>query len=374
MPVKLSKLVSTLGDWYPYPLAEEWDNVGMIFGDPKSDVERALLALDITHDVIDEAIDERANAIITHHPPIFRAIKRIDLSTTQGSLIGRCLQHGIASISLHTNLDSANGGLNDEVCRLLTLSMTKPLVDSGKSRFYKLAVFVPRDASDKVRAALHDAGAGAVGKYDLCSFNLEGIGTFRGGEGTNPTIGTPGVLERVEETRIEVILPRERFGRVYSAMTAAHPYEEVAYDLFPLENKERETGLGRIGVLPEPESLRAFADRCAALGMMVTRTLGDSSRMVRKVALCTGAGSDFAPYAADAGADVYLTAEVKHHHALDADRRGMCIVETDHFTLERVIWPAMKARLEAHFTGSDGLLRLSAKVSDRERNTWTRYP
>lgn len=374
MPLKLSKLVALLGDWYPYQLAEEWDNVGMIYGDPKAEIETVLLALDITHDVIDEAVDCGAKAIVTHHPPIFRAIRKIDLSTTQGSIIARCLQHGIASISLHTNLDSAKDGLNDHVCGLLGLTKTKPLMDSGRERLYKLAVFVPHEAADKVREAMFAAGAGAVGNYDQCSFNLSGTGTFRGGEGTNPAIGAPGVPESVAETRIEVLLPRERFGRVYGAMVAAHPYEEVAYDLYPLHNKERETGLGRIGSLPEPETLRQFADRCAALGMMVTRTLGDPARKVRKVAVCTGAGSDFAPYAADAGADVYLTAEVKHHHALDADRRGMAIVETDHFTLERVIWPAVKARLEAHFAGSPSGTGITAKVSTRERNTWTRYP
>lgn len=374
MAVKVSKIVAALADWYPPALAEDWDNVGLIFGDPSASVERVLLAVDLTHDVIEEAIEAGCGAVVTHHPPIFRAIKKIDASTVQGSIIARCLKHDIASIAIHTNLDSAERGLNDEVCRLLGLSDVRPLVDSGKSRFYKLVVFVPVEAAEKVRLAMFEAGAGAVGKYDQCSFSTPGTGSFRGGDGTNPAIGSRGVYEEVSEERVEVLLQRERFGRVYAAMRQAHPYEEVAYDLYPLENRERETGLGRIGTLAAPESLRAFADRVSGLGMMVLRTLGDSSSMVRKVALCTGAGSDFAPYAADKGADVYLTAEVKHHHALESDRRGLAVVETDHYTLERVIWPPMAARIEEHFTGQDGLPRVKAKVSDRERNTWTRYP
>jgi dinuclear metal center YbgI/SA1388 family protein len=373
MTVKLSKIVSALGEWYPYALAESWDNVGLIFGDPRAEIGRVLLALDLTLEVAQEAAATGCGAVITHHPPIFQAIKRIDLSTTQGEIIGHCLANNIASVALHTNLDSADGGLNDVVGKLLGLTKLKPLVDSGKARFFKLAVFVPATAADKVRQAMFDAGAGAVGKYDLCSFNTPGTGTFRGGEGTNPAIGTPGSLESVEETRIEVLLQRERFGKVYSAMLAAHPYEEVAYDLYPLENRERETGLGRIGILEEPITPREAADRIAGLGMMVLRTLGDPSRRIRKIALCTGAGSDFTSYAADAGADLYLTAEVKHHHALDAHRRGLCIVETDHLTLERVVWPDVKRRIEAHFDGAK-TPKLEARVSERERNPWASYP
>ncbi len=368
MPIKVSKLANTLGEWFPTALAEEWDNVGLIFGDPSASVSRALLAMDLTLPVAEEAAEEGYGAVITHHPPIFRPIKRIDVSTTQGAIISTCLRHRVSSIAIHTNLDSAVGGLNDEVFRLLGVQNAKPLLDSGKSRFYKLAVFVPVEAADKVRQAMFDAGAGAVGKYDLCSFNLTGTGTFRGGEGTNPAIGAAGVLERVEEVRIEVLLQRERFGRVYGAMVQAHPYEEVAYDLYPLENRERETGLGRIGSLPESITLKQFADRCAALEMMVLRILGDPEREVKKIAVCTGAGSDFLPRAADAGADVYLTAEVKHHHALEAAQRGLAVVETDHLTLERVMWPALKQRLETAFSG-----QLEVRISQREQNPWIHY-
>lgn len=369
MAVKTSKLVRYLDQLYPFALAEKWDNVGLIFGSPNEQLERVLMALDISIEVAEEARDKGCGAIITHHPPIFQPIKRIDLTTTQGELIGFCLKHDIASIALHTNLDSALGGLNDTVCDLLGLTKTKPLLDSGKERLAKLVVFVPNDHADRVRNAMFDAGAGEVGEYDRCSFNLRGTGTFRGGENTNPTIGEPGSLEEVEEVRVEVLLQRERCGQVYSAMVQAHPYEEVAYDFIPLMNRERGTGLGRIGVLPTAVTMREFADQVAKLDMMVLRTIGDPDRKVRKVALCTGAGGDFTSSAASAGADVYLTAEVKHHHALDAQRRGLCVVETDHYTLERVHWARLKPLLEQHFSGD-----IEALVSERERSCWTRYP
>ena len=369
MPLQVSKLVRFLDERYPFALAEEWDNVGLIFGEPKASINKVLLALDVTHDVVKEANENGCGAIITHHPPIFRPIKRIDLSTTQGSLIGDCLKNDIASIALHTNLDSADGGLNDCVCDLLGLEKRAPLLDSGRKRFYKLVTFVPAEAAQKVRDAMFDAGAGVIGKYGGCSFNTEGTGTFYGSEKSAPAVGDAEKFEEVSEIKVEVLLRRELFGRVYGALLSAHPYEEVAYDLYPLDNREKGTGLGRVGVLPEAITLRQFCDILGEHGMMVLRFLGDPERKVRKVALCTGAGGDFTSYAASAGADVYLTAEVKHHHALDSDRRGMCIVETDHYTLERVIWPKVKEILEEKFNG-----QLEALVSNCERSTWTRYP
>lgn len=369
MPVSVSKLVQFLDERYPLALAEEWDNVGLITGDPGASIDKILLALDVTLEVVEEAASNRCGAIVTHHPLIFRAIKRIDQSTTQGGLVASCFKHNIATIALHTNLDSAQGGLNDCVCDLLGLEKRKPLIDSGRNRYYKLVTFAPREVAAKVREALCAAGSGEIGDYDNCSFNMDGTGTFRGNDKSNPAVGKAGKLEQTEETRIEVVLRREIFGRVYSALLSAHPYEEVAYDLYPLENREKGTGLGRIGTLKKPLTLKAFCDRLTELGMMVTRYLGDGSRQIKKVALCTGAGSDFSMYAASAGADVYLTAEVKHHHALDSAARGMSIVETDHFTLERLVWPRVKEELEQHFKG-----QLEAMVSKHERNCWTRYP
>lgn len=360
--MKVSRLVDLLDQLYPFALAEEWDNVGLIVGDSKAEVTGVLLALDVTRDVLADAKASGCNVLVTHHPVIFRAIKRLNESELQGGLIAQALRDGISLVALHTNLDSAVGGLNDTLCEALGLTSVKPLVDSGRERFYKLAVFVPQTHADKVRQALFDAGAGHVGNYDQCSFNTPGTGTFRGGAGTNPFLGTPGELERAEEQKIEVILRREMAGRVVSAMLGAHPYEEVAYDLIPLHNKESGTGLARIGKLPAPESLAAFTRRVQGLGILVKAVLGAPDKAIHKVALCSGAGSDFCSNALSQGADVYLTAELKHHHALAAHDKGMALVETDHYTLEQKHWPKLAEILTSH--------GLKAKVSDCGPELW----
>lgn len=354
-----------LDQLYPFALAEEWDNVGLIVGDSKAEVTGVLLALDVTRDVLADAKASACNVVVTHHPVIFRAIKRINESELQGGLVGLALREGISLVALHTNLDSAVGGLNDTLCEALGLVQVKPLVDSGRERFYKLAVFVPETHAEKVREALFASGAGHVGNYDQCSFNTPGTGTFRGTVGkTNPFLGTPGQLERAQEEKIEVILRRETAGRVIGAMLGAHPYEEVAYDLIPLHNKESGTGLARIGKLPAPEPLSTFTKRVQALGIMVKAILGAADKSISKVALCSGAGSDFCSNALSQGADVYLTAEIKHHHALAAHDKGMALVETDHYTLEQKHWPKLADILTSH--------GLKAKVSDRGPELWRR--
>ncbi len=369
MALKVSKLLTYFGKHYPYSLAESWDNVGLILGNPRHEVDKVLLALDLSYAVFEEAIKLGAGLVVTHHPPIFRAIKSIDTSTIQGEIIGGCLKHEIACIALHTNLDSAVGGLNDTLCDLLGLQNTKPLSSSGTKSFFKLVVFVPVEAADKVRQALFDAGAGELGAYDQCSFNTQGLGTFRGLEGSNPTLGEVGKLEEVQEVKLEVLLPRHSFGTVYSALLRAHPYEEVAYDLIPLANRDRSTGLGRIGKLEAPITLQAFCNKLhQELGMMVLRLIGNPEQKVQKIALCTGAGSDFMSKAASLGADLYLSAEMKHHHALEAMRRGLCVVETDHLTLEQIIWPRIKEQLNQDF-GEE----LEVFVSQEERNPWKSY-
>ncbi|MBE7490676.1 MAG: Nif3-like dinuclear metal center hexameric protein [Planctomycetes bacterium] len=363
--MKVSTLVDLLDRLYPFALAEEWDNVGLIAGDSRAEVAGVLLALDVTRDVLAEAGTAGCNVVITHHPVIFRPIRRLNESELQGALVGQALRDRIALIALHTNLDSAVGGLNDTLCDLLGLQGVKPLVDSGRERFYKLAVFVPETHADKVRQALFDGGAGHVGNYDSCSFNTQGVGTFRGMVGkTSPFLGTPGELERAQEIKIEVILRREVAGRVVGAMLGAHPYEEVAYDLIPLHNKESGTGLARIGKLAQAETLAAFTKRVQDLGIFVKAVLGAPEKRVQKVALCSGAGSDFCTSALSHGADVYLTAELKHHHALAAHDKGMALVETDHYTLEQKHWPRL-----AEILSGQGL---KAKVSERGPELWRR--
>jgi dinuclear metal center YbgI/SA1388 family protein len=365
--MKVSSLVEYLDSIYPFALAEEWDNVGLIVGDSRAAVNGVLLALDVTHEVLDEAIEHGCNVVVTHHPPIFKPIKRLPVQELQGGLIEKAFKNDLTLVALHTNLDSAAGGLNDTLCELLGLTDVRPLAGSGRRRFYKLAVFVPAEAADKVTEAMFRQGAGEIGDYRECSFATEGTGSFRGLEGrTNPASGKSGERESVAERRIEVLLRREIAGRVVGAMIDAHPYEEVAYDLYPLHNKEERTGLARIGRLEKPEPLADFVKRVQALEMLVTRVLGDGDREISKVALCSGAGGDFTAAACSAGADVYLTAEIKHHQGLMAAHRGLAIVETDHASLEQRHWPKLKRDLEQRFAG------LTTRVSERGSTLWRR--
>jgi dinuclear metal center YbgI/SA1388 family protein len=365
--MKVATLVDFFDRLYPFALAEEWDNVGLIVGDSKAEVTGVLMCLDATHDVLDEAIEHGCNVVVTHHPVIFRGIKKLNAAELQGGLVAKAFANGLHLVALHTNLDSAVGGLNDTLCEALQLTDVKPLVDSGRERFYKLAVFVPADQADKVRQAMAAQGAGVIGDYEECTFSTPGEGTFRGVEGrANPFVGKAGELEKASELRIEVLLRREITGRVIGAMIDAHPYEEVAYDLYPLHNKEKGTGLARIGKLAAPEPFSAFIKRVSDLGILVTRVLGEPEKAIRKVALCSGAGADFLPNAISAGADVYLTAEIKHHLGLAAAHKGMALVETDHYTLEQKHWPKLAAILGEQYKD------LKTKVSERGPALWRR--
>lgn len=365
-PMKVSALVELFDRLYSFALAEEWDNVGLIAGDSKAEVTGVAFCLDVTHDVLDEAIEAGCNVVVTHHPLIFRAIKRLNAAELQGGMVAKAFRQGLSLIALHTNLDSAVGGLNDTLCDLLGLHDVKPLVDSGRGRFYKLAVFVPADHADKVREAMCAQGAGVIGDYEECSFSTPGEGSFRGVVGrTNPFSGTPGELEKAVEVKLEVMLRRELAGRVVGAMISAHPYEEVAHDLIPLHNKEAGTGLARIGKLDET-TLEEFVRKVSGLGILVTRVLGDPQKAIKRVALCSGAGSDFTGKAISQGADVYLTAEQKHHHGLAAAHKGMALVETDHYTLEQKHWPKLAELLKQQFPD------LKTKVLERGPELWRR--
>ena len=363
--MRVSQLTDLFDRLYPFALAEEWDNVGLIVGNARSEVTGVLFALDVLPEVIDEAIAENCNLIVTHHPPIFRAIKRVRTTEAQGELIGRLLKHDISAIALHTNLDSARHGLNDTICELLRLNKVRPLVHSGNERFYKLVTFVPPAQLEKVRRAMFDAGAGNISDYIDCSFSSEGQGTFMGLEGkTNPVLGKAGKFEETAERRLEVILRREISGRVIEAMKQAHPYEEVAFDLYPLHNKEQFTGLARVGSLKSGQTLAEFVKRVQALGIFVTRVLGEPDKEIQKVALCSGAGSDFVGEACSAGADVYLTAELKHHHGAMARHAGVALVEAEHYSLECMHWPKLAKLVEHEFKG------IKTKVSKRESIHW----
>ena len=354
----LAAVAAALEAWAPPGSAQSYDNVGLQVGDARRPVRRALLALDLTPAVVEEAREAGADLIITHHPLLFRPLKRLTADGFVSSLALRLAEAGIALYSIHTNLDSAPGGVSFALAEHLGLRDVR-FLDPFEDSLYKLATFVPADAFEAVREALAEAGAGRIGAYEACAFATSGEGFFRPTEHANPTIGEAGgPLERVEEMRLEVEVARWDLGRVVGALKAAHPYEEVAYDVYPIAQTYSQAGLGAVGTLPEPEPLDAFLRRVAErLEAGSLRYSGDPDARVETVAVCGGAGSSFTGRALRAGADAYVTADVTYHTFFDVlgtdGRPRMALIDAGHYETEALTEALLRDWLAARFPSVD---------------------
>lgn len=367
MVVKAKDIVAIMEKMALPGLAEDWDNSGWQVGDPGAPVQKVLVALDVTPEVVDEAEHSGAQLIISHHPVLLKGIKSLRGDVPPGNLLFRLIRSGIGVYAAHTSLDSAEGGVNDALARALGLEEVEVLHPTRYGQLLKLVVFVPAGHADAVREALGGAGAGWIGNYSDCTFNLRGTGTFRPGEGTNPFIGTRGELEKVDEVRVETIVKKEEIGRVLQAMLEAHPYEEVAYDLYPLENRGAPRGLGRVGRLPGEVSLAEFAgmvkEKLQAVGL---RYGGDHRAAVKRVAVCGGSGGDLWPAARQKGADVLVTGDVRYHAARDMLAAGMNFIDAGHFATERVVLPAVQDYLAANLQKAGLVVNVVLARSEEE--------
>ncbi|WEK53033.1 MAG: Nif3-like dinuclear metal center hexameric protein [Candidatus Cohnella colombiensis] len=307
------------------------DKIGLQVGSAAKPIGRVLIALDVNAEVVEEATKIGAELIIAHHAVIYRPLAHLRTDTPAGALAASLLRNDIAVYVSHTNLDTADGGMNDWMAEALQLVGREVLEEVHTDQLFKLVVFVPQTHQDKVRAALFGAGAGWIGNYSHCSFNTEGTGTFEPREGTDPFIGKQGKLEHVAEIRIETVVPQSVRKAVIAAMLKAHPYEEVAYDLYPMDLKGRSFGLGRVGVLDTPESLDQFAERVkSAFDVPFVRLVGDGSRQIRKVAVLGGSGGRYIRHASFAGADVLVTGDIDYHTAQDAEAMGLAVIDPGH--------------------------------------------
>lgn len=356
--VTIRDVAQALEAWAPPGSAQSYDNVGLQVGDATRSVECAVLALDMTPAVLEEAQEHGATLIITHHPLLFRPLKRVTADSFVSSLALRLAEAGIALYSVHTNLDAAPGGVSFALAEHLGLEDVA-FLDGFDETLVKLVTFVPHDHFDAVRAALAEAGAGRIGDYEACAFATMGSGFFRPGEGANPFIGQAGgELEQVEEVRLEAEVARWDLGRVVAAMQAAHPYEEVAYDVYPVQQKNTRAGLGAVGTLPAPELLSAFLNRVAdRLDAGSLRYAGDPEATVERVAVCGGAGSDFTGKALSAGADAYVTSDVTYHQFFDVlDTDGhpqMALVDAGHYETEALTERLLQTYLAGRFPQVD---------------------
>ncbi|WP_461201066.1 Nif3-like dinuclear metal center hexameric protein [Anoxybacillus sp. TBDG-1] len=325
------EMIQLFEQFAPKHLAMEGDKIGLQIGTLNKPIRRIMITLDVLEHVVDEAIEHKIDLIIAHHPPIFRPLKHIVTDQPYGRMIEKCIKHNIAIYAAHTNLDIAKGGVNDWLAEALQLQNVNVLVPTYEEQLKKIVVYVPRTHADVVRKAMGDVGAGHIGNYSHCTFNTEGIGTFLPREGASPFIGQQGKLETVEEVRIETIVPARLQRKVIQAMLQAHPYEEVAYDVYPLDNKGTTYGLGRIGTLSEEMTLQQFAQHVkTSLRVPSVRVVGELTNRVHKVAVIGGDGNKYVHEAKMSGADVYVTGDLYYHVAHDALMLGLNVVDPGH--------------------------------------------
>jgi dinuclear metal center YbgI/SA1388 family protein len=330
--ITVKDIVSELEKLAPLSYQESYDNAGLIVGSLESEANLALLCFDITEDIIDEAIEKKANLVISHHPVIFGGLKKINGKNATERIVIKAIRNNIALYAAHTNLDSVSGGINTVLAEKLGLSNIKILSQIEKILF-KIATFVPEGYYEKVRQAMFDAGAGYIGNYDSCSYNIKGTGTFRGGENTNPFVGEKGVLHNEQEVRIETVVKKENLNKVISALKLNHPYEEPAYDVYQLENKYENAGIGAIGILPEYTDAVEFLTKIKNILPVKIIRHNDLFKKVKTVAVCGGSGSGYINEAIRAGADIFVTGDCKYHHFLDC-RNEIILADTGHFESE----------------------------------------
>ncbi|MFZ5822916.1 MAG: Nif3-like dinuclear metal center hexameric protein [Bacillota bacterium] len=351
----VGKIAAYLEELAPLEWAEQWDNVGLQVGEPSAAARRILVALELTTSVIEEAVQIGADLVVVHHPPIFRPLKALRFDTPGGRRLQRLVQQGISLYAAHTNLDQAKGMTNDSLAAAAGLEAHDVLERAGEERYIKIVVFVPKGYEEAVMGGLAREGAGHIGNYSHCTFQSPGTGTFMPLAGSNPFLGQQGELERADEVRLETIVPESKARRAVQAMIQAHPYEEVAYDLYPLANPGQVRGHGRIGRLERPVTLSDMVERLKArLKTPSLRIVGDPNRAITTVAVGAGSGGFLIPRAAGRGADLLITGDVGYHDAQDALDLGLAVIDVGHYNSEAIVVQPLAAYLRERLA-ADGL-------------------
>jgi dinuclear metal center YbgI/SA1388 family protein len=377
MAVPLYDVIELMDRWYAPSWAARWDAVGLVCGDPAQPVEKVLFAVDPAPAVAEEACAWGADLIVVHHPLLLAPVHGVAATTPKGRTVHELVSAGIALFSAHTNADVPAEGVNEALARAVGISDPEVVVPEDRGTD-KLVTFVPRDHADAVRAAIHAAGAGAIGDYDSCSFTSTGEGRFRPLEGANPTVGRVGDVEVVDEVKVEAVLPRSARAAVVAAMVASHPYEEPAYDVLELANDASRSrrGQGRFGRLAEPTTLRQFAeavDRALPATAHGVRVSGDPERPVHTVAVGSGAGDFMLDTVLGLGPDVYLTSDLRHHRAAEfREHDGPALVDVAHWAAEWTWLPVVERKLAAALAErADGNATVETRVSTIVTDPWT---
>ncbi len=352
--MKVRELVDAMEQIAPTDRAEPWDNVGLLIGDARADFDKLLLCIDLTDAVLDEAIRTGCKAVVAYHPVVFHPLRRIGPEACP--VAWRTLANSVSVYSPHTALDVAAGGTNDVLAETLELTDVRPLKPAEPGQTAKLVVFVPPADLDLVSSAAFEAGAGRIGLYDHCSFRMDGTGTFRGGQGSDPTVGQVGRVEQVHEVRLEMVCPPGKVAELVRAVREAHSYETPAIDVYRMQDPDpRGVGMGRLGELASPVELDGLIDTIKAAfgldGVLLARAAGArAQQMVSRVAVAAGSCGSLFRQALQAGADLYLTGEIRHHDALAAAAGGLHVVALCHSNSERIalrrLADALRQRLD----------------------------
>lgn len=370
----LKDVLDLIHTWYPPATAEGWDAVGLVLGDPEQQVKRVMFAVDPSPEVAAEAADWKADLLVVHHPLFLKPVHGFPTTTPKGRTLATLAGAKCALLTAHTNADQAIGGVSEALAHTVGLSDLRPIISAPGEAMDKITVFVPTDAAAPVRAAMAEAGAGRLGDYEFASFtSAPGQGRFRPLDGADPAIGTVGEIATVDEVRIEAVLRRSARSAVVSALLAAHPYETPAYDVTELADPGiLGTGTGRIGVLPAV-TLREFAEHVAAVLPLTAhgvRVAGDPERLVKKVAVCGGAGDFLLDRMAGSDVDVYLTSDLRHHPASEfrekAGATGPALIDVAHWAAESTWLPVIDERLKTALGDA-----VETRVSQIITDPWT---
>lgn len=352
-PVYIKDFLAAFEQVVPRTLAYDWDAVGLQVGDVNNPLTGVLTTLDVTEAVIEEAIEHGANLILSHHPIMFKPMKKVDFSTSKGRMIKQCLLNDITIYAAHTNYDRVEGGMNDRLADRLGLMNRDILVKEDETTRVKLQVFVPRTHKEVLGDALTRKGIGTMGEYEACVYETEGTGRFQPTDQAKPFIGATGMREAVEEIKLEYLITREQVSMALATIHEAHPYETPAFDLIPLLNTDQVLGIGRVGDLTKPLPFHQFINLVKEVfGLEGVRVAGRSDKLIKRVAVLGGSGEKFTMAALDKQADVYITGDMTFHPTQDIEALGLNIIDAGHY-LESVMKDDFKDISQAIFSEKD---------------------
>ncbi|MCH7516396.1 MAG: Nif3-like dinuclear metal center hexameric protein [Bacteroidetes bacterium] len=353
--MQCKEVIKHIEEWAPKAIAWDRDNVGLQIGTAKRKIKNVMLSLDLNANVIEQALKKKCNFIITHHPLLFNPLTKIDTeSDSKSKLVEKLIKNDVTLYSAHTNLNFTKDGVSFQLAKRLNLQNIKFLHHLNENQT-KLVVFVQEDNVEKVSNAIHRTGGGIIGNYSNCSFRIKGTGTFKGTDKTNPAVGTKGKLESVDEIRLEVIVDNWKLSEVIIAMKSAHPYEEVAYDLYPLKNENCQYGMGTIGELKKPMIKNKFLDLVSKkLTAKNLRYSNGKKGTIKRVAVCGGSCSDLLSEASELNADAFITSDVKYHSFQDAEGK-ILFIDAGHYETEIHSIDEIQKRLKLFLNKEKGI-------------------